>query len=91
MALAGGLGATVQAPDGDLPLHAWLFGEDQARYLVTGTAAEAVLEAARQAGVPALRIGVTGGSGLTLPGAAPISMDRLHAAHEGWLPGYMGG
>jgi phosphoribosylformylglycinamidine synthase II len=90
MALAGGLGATVEAPDGDLPLHAWLFGEDQARYLVTGTAADAVLEAARQAGVPAIRIGVTGGTGLTLPGAAPISMDKLRSAHEGWLPGYMG-
>jgi len=97
MTLAGGLGATVAVPGGDLPLHAWLFGEDQARYLVTvaadaapGTDLEAVLEAARQAGVPAQQIGVTGGSGLTLPGTAPISLDRLCAAHEGWLPTYMG-
>ncbi|HEY5598541.1 MAG TPA: phosphoribosylformylglycinamidine synthase subunit PurL [Kiloniellales bacterium] len=90
MALAGGLGATVEPPGGDLPLHAWLFGEDQARYLVTVPAADTVLEAAWRAGVPAARIGVTGGSGLTLPGAATISLDRLRAAHEGWLPGYMG-
>ena len=90
MALAGGLGATLDQADRDLPLHAWLFGEDQARYLVTAPAAGAVLEAARQAGVPAVCIGETGGSGLTLAGADTISLSTLRAAHEGWMPTYMG-
>ena len=90
MALAGDLGATVAQPASDLPLHAWLFGEDQARYLVTAPAAETVLEAARQAGVPAVCIGETGGSGLTLAGADTISLSTLRAAHEDWMPGYMG-
>jgi phosphoribosylformylglycinamidine synthase len=98
MALAGNLGAEVEAPENagqtplhaETPLHAWLFGEDQARYLVTTTAPEALFEAARAAGVPASRIGVTGGSALTLPGGAPISLDELRAAHEGWLPRFMG-
>lgn len=89
MALAGDLGATVAQPASDLPLHAWLFGEDQARYLVTAPAAETVLEAARQAGVPAVCIGETGGSGLTLAGADTISLSTLRAAHEDWMPGYM--
>ena len=40
MAMAGGLGARIEAPEAWLaetkaPLHAWLFGEDQARYIVT--------------------------------------------------------
>ena len=100
MALAGDLGATIEAPGsapedaGETPLHAWLFGEDQARYLVTAPGAEEVaeslLEAARAAGVPAARIGVTGGPTLILPGGAPILLGELRAAHEGWLPRYMG-
>ncbi len=90
MALAGDLGATVKPPDGDLPLHAWLFGEDQARYVVTAPAASVVLAAARQTGVPAVCIGETGGSGLTLAEADTISLSTLRAAHEGWMPDYMG-
>ncbi|MFQ5775366.1 MAG: phosphoribosylformylglycinamidine synthase subunit PurL [Kiloniellaceae bacterium] len=92
MALAGNLGATVEPPPGagNPPLHAWLFGEDQARYLVTAPEAGPVLEAARAGGVPAARIGSTGGVALTLPGGQPICLDELRAAHEGWLPAYMG-
>ncbi|MHA1601160.1 MAG: phosphoribosylformylglycinamidine synthase subunit PurL [Alphaproteobacteria bacterium] len=89
MALAGGIGASLTQPDGDLPLHAWLFGEDQARYLVTAPTATVVLEVARQAGVPAVCIGETGGSGLALPGVPTISLNTLRAAHEGWMPDYM--
>jgi phosphoribosylformylglycinamidine synthase len=97
MALAGDLGATVEAPENvhETPLHAWLFGEDQARYLVTLPESEKgevgnLLDAARAAGVPAAQIGVTGGPTLILPGGAPISLGELRAAHEGWLPRYMG-
>ena len=96
MALAGDLGATIEAlgltPENgaETPLHAWLFGEDQARYLVTTAEPARLLDAARAAAVPAAQIGVTGGVLLTLPGGAPILMDELRAAHEGWLPRYMG-
>ncbi len=92
MALAGDLGAQVTPPEDPAlpPLHAWLFGEDQARYLVTVPTSEPVLEAARRAGVPAVRIGTTGGDALTLPGGQPIFVAELRAAHETWLPAYMG-
>ena len=92
MALAGGLGATVKSPENaaETPLHAWLFGEDQARYLVTTTDPEGLIVRAGVNGVPAVQIGVTGGASLTLPGGAPISLGELRAAHEGWLPRYMG-
>jgi phosphoribosylformylglycinamidine synthase len=92
MALAGNLGATVERPENaaETLLHAWLFGEDQARYLVATSDPESLLEAAREAGVPAAHIGVTGGDSLTLPGGAPISLGELRAAHESWLPQYMG-
>ena len=90
MAMAGGIGARL-APDTALPLHVWAFAEDQARYAVTlpESAAAAFLERAAKAGIPAARIGTTGGAELTLEGVKPISLKALKEAHEGWLPAYM--
>jgi phosphoribosylformylglycinamidine synthase subunit PurL len=89
MALAGGRGIALNSLPLDIPRQAWLFGEDQARYLVESQAPEALLAAARGAGVPARVIGVVGGGALTLPGAGAISVKELRAANEAWLPGYM--
>ena len=90
MAIAGGVGATIEAISG-LPAHAWLFGEDQGRYLVTARPDEAarILDEATKAGVEARIIGATGGDSLTLPGEAPILIADLGAAHEAWFPEYM--
>ena len=90
MAMAGGVGATIEAISG-LPAHAWLFGEDQGRYLVTARPDEAarILDEATKAGVEARIIGATGGDSLTLPGEAPILIADLGAAHEAWFPEYM--
>ena len=88
MALAGDIGATISVPD-ELPAHAWLFGEDQARYILTTNNAQDLLESAHQARVPAIAIGRTGGTSLTVADAVLISLSDLHAAHEGWLPAYM--
>jgi len=90
MAMASGIGAKIEAlPAG--PSHAVLFGEDQARYLLTAPPAEAaaVVAEAKAAGVPIARIGATGGATLDLPGEAPISVSELARAHESWLPDYM--
>jgi phosphoribosylformylglycinamidine synthase len=93
MAMAGDRGAALDALPGKLPPHAWLFGEDQARYLIETSDAAAMLRAALAAGVPARRIGQVagqvGGAALTLPGAGAISIAELKAAHEAWLPDYM--
>ena len=90
MAMAGGIGASLK-PQTDLPLHCWAFAEDQARYLVTLPEADAgaLLARAAQAGVPAARLGTTGGRELTVNGGVPISLTGMKAAHEGWLPAYM--
>ena len=90
MAMAGGVGAAIEASPG-LPAHAWLFGEDQGRYLMTARPDEAarILDEATRAGVEARVIGLTGGDSLTLPGEAPILIADLGAAHEGWFPAYM--
>jgi phosphoribosylformylglycinamidine synthase len=89
MALAGSLGAAIAVPDDAPPVHAWLFGEDQARYVLATPAPGAILAAARAAGIPAARIGTTGGNGLTLKGFGTISLPELRDAHEGWLPRFM--
>ncbi|MPZ12148.1 MAG: phosphoribosylformylglycinamidine synthase subunit PurL [Kiloniellaceae bacterium] len=92
MALTGDCGADISegtAAAGNLPPSAWLFGEDQARYLVTTGDAKALLAAADKAGVPARAIGKTGGDCLILAAGEAISLVELRAGHEGWLPGYM--
>jgi phosphoribosylformylglycinamidine synthase len=72
-----------------LALYGYLFGEDQARYLIETEDPRTVLEAAHTAGVAARVIGVVGGASLTLSGAGAISVEALRATSEGWLPGYM--
>ncbi len=89
MAMASDLGAAIEAPNGGLPLHAWLFGEDQARYLLTIGDPETLLAAAAEAGVPASRIGRTSGDRLTVNGAHAISVQELKSTHTSWFPAYM--
>jgi len=93
MAMASGIGAALEPAPTDIPAHAHWFGEDQARYLVTVPAdkAPAVLARAQAASVPALRIGVTGGEALALPGEHPLHIEALRQRFERWLPDYMAG
>src|SRR5262249_47052939 len=91
MAMASGIGARLDpAP---APTHAFWFGEDQARYVVTVTAAQAPRVAARaqKGGVPGRNLGATGGDALTLGAERPILVKSLSERFEGWLPGYMAG
>ncbi len=57
MAMAGGRGVALDPLPADAPVNAFLFGEDQARYLIETADATTVLAAAGVAGVPARRIG----------------------------------
>ena len=89
MAMAGERGVYLEvAPDG-MTRIAYLFGEDQGRYLIETAYCETLLAAASAAGVPASVIGRVGGVSLTLPGAGAISVDTLKATNEAWLPGFM--
>jgi len=93
MAMASGIGAKLTAAPDDIPAHAYWFGEDQARYLVTVPTARAVavLGRAKAASVPVWSIGTTGGDALTLGGERPILVTILRERFEGWLPAYMAG
>jgi phosphoribosylformylglycinamidine synthase len=91
MALASGLGADLEVPDDCDTTAGWLFGEEQARYLlaIAPDRLKAALELARRRGVLARRVGTTGGGALTLDRGSAISLDELAGIHEGWLPAYM--
>jgi phosphoribosylformylglycinamidine synthase len=93
MAMASGIGATLEAAPEDTPGHAFWFGEDQARYVVTVPAdrAEAVMRRVQEANVPVYRIGSTGGETIVIPSERAIAVKSLVARFEGWLPAYMAG
>ncbi|WP_132254148.1 phosphoribosylformylglycinamidine synthase subunit PurL [Methylobacterium segetis] len=91
MAMAGNIGAALPEVPMDLPAHAYLFGEDQGRYLIAvdpETATEILYSASAQ-GIDAGVVGVTGTEHLTLPGGQTISVAELREAHQGWFPAYM--
>jgi phosphoribosylformylglycinamidine synthase len=92
MAMAGGVGATLDAPR-DVPAHAFWFGEDQARYILATSqeAAGTVLALALSAGVACQRLGETGGLTLTLGGETAILLSDLIGSFEDWLPDFMAG
>jgi phosphoribosylformylglycinamidine synthase subunit PurL len=93
MAMASRIGAVLEAPLPSLPPHAFWFGEDQARYVVTvpATRLPEIEAIAAKTAVPLWRLGRTGGDRLTLPGERPILISALQALHESWLPTYMSG
>jgi phosphoribosylformylglycinamidine synthase len=73
----------------DIPGHAFWFGEDQARYLVAVPDHAAFVRVAEAAGIPALRLGTSGGQDLTLPDGGTISVKALRTAHERFFPEWM--
>jgi phosphoribosylformylglycinamidine synthase len=89
MALTGGRGAALVR---DVPTSpAFLFGEDQGRYLVTTGNSDPVLRALAAAGIPHRFLGSVGGDSLRLHDLAPISIRDLRGAHEGFFPQLMRG
>jgi phosphoribosylformylglycinamidine synthase subunit PurL len=89
MAMASKIGAAIETPADGPALHSWLFAEDQARYIIASSDAEAILIAAKAAGVRAEKIGRTGGKQLIVGGQATISVEELAASHNNWLPDFM--
>jgi len=88
MALAGGIGAKLPP---DCPATAaFLFGEDQGRYIVATANSDPVLRALAAAGLAHRFLGSVGGDAITLPDGAAIPLADLRRAHEGFFPALMG-
>jgi phosphoribosylformylglycinamidine synthase len=88
MAMPRGIGAQLGANT-----IAFLFGEDQGRYIVavSGADADHVMAAVTKAGVPAALLGRTGGDKIAIGGHESVTISALRHTHESWLPAYMGG
>jgi phosphoribosylformylglycinamidine synthase II len=93
MAMAAGIGADIVLPKIEAGAIAAAFGEDQARYVITASQKEAdrILTEAKAARVPALSIGRTSSTKITIVGAQSIAISALVNAHESWFPAYMEG
>jgi phosphoribosylformylglycinamidine synthase len=93
MAISSGIGAQLLSAPAAIVPHAWWFGEDQARYIVTVPAEEAgrVLAKMRGAGVPCARIGTTGGDAIAIAGESQMTVAALKTGFEAWFPAYMNG
>ncbi len=88
MAMVSGIGVTITGDEADVPVHAWCFGEDQGRYLVTTTEVEQVIAACVAAQLSVEGVGETGGENISFKGET-IAVAELKEAHESWLPDYM--
>src|SRR5580658_9880288 len=76
MAMASRLGAVLEAPL-DVPAHAFWFGEDQARYIITAEDADRIMQLAKTAAVPIMRLGATGGRVLAFGDERPLPIEEL--------------
>jgi phosphoribosylformylglycinamidine synthase len=78
---------TLDRPD----LTAFLFGEDQARYLVTTSNSDPVVRALAAAGVPHSFLGSVAGDAIRFPDGSALPLADLRRAHERFFPELMGG
>ena len=76
---------------GKTPAHAELFGEDQARYLISVNADKyaAVEEQAKKAGVKLTNLGKVTGQDLIVEEHIKLSAKQLENAYESWFPDFM--
>ncbi|MEN3793351.1 phosphoribosylformylglycinamidine synthase subunit PurL [Fulvimarina sp. MAC3] len=91
MCITSGRGMRIDAGQGFG--HALLFGEDQARYVIAvkPEEAERIAKEAEIAGVPVRRLGVAGGTRLTIDNRLDLDVGNITVAHEGWFPDFMSG
>lgn len=92
MAFATGVGVALTNPS-DLPAHAWYFGEDQARYLISTDAnsINPILATAESLGVKAQIVGKVGGDRIKATDAFDVSLIGMRDRWASWMPDLMSG
>lgn len=90
MAFAGNIGVHLSRAI-DCPTHGWLFGEDQARYLVAveENSVNPVISTAKAKGVSAQIVGKVGGDRIKADGGFDVTLAGLREKHEAFLPELM--
>ena len=83
------LGVKITNPT-NIPDHAFFFGEEQSRYILTSSDANSILEIAKRHNVTAKILGkTTKHQELTIDKIGNISLRRCFEINERWLPEYM--
>ena len=83
------LGVKITNPT-NIPDHAFFFGEEQSRYILTSPDANSIMEIAKRHNVSAKILGkTTKHQELTIDKIGNISLQRCFEINERWLPGYM--
>jgi len=91
MAMRSGFGAEIAVPKTG-NLHGWAFGEDQARFVVTTADSQALIAAAKEAGIEITKLGMVSNQGeLKFGDNDTISIADLNAVFEGCIPALMAG
>jgi phosphoribosylformylglycinamidine synthase II len=89
MAMAARVGVVLNATSHP-HAHYYLFGEDQARYLIATADPDALIAKAHAAGVHASLAGHAGGTAFAGEGGLfSLPLEALTNANEAWMPGYM--
>ncbi len=93
MAISSGKGADITLANSNGLPHGNLFGEDQARYVITVPAdlADFVIGNAEGAGVPCRRLGKVAGERLVVDDLISVTIEELRSAYESWFPQFMEG
>ncbi|NOZ43337.1 MAG: phosphoribosylformylglycinamidine synthase subunit PurL, partial [Alphaproteobacteria bacterium] len=91
MAMAANRGMTVTVDNGDIPLHAYAFGEDQARYILSVPAdrAENILAKAGESGIDIKLIGQVEGKIFKIDTILTLPISELVEKHRRWMPEFM--
>ena len=83
------LGVKITNPT-NIPDHAFFFGEEQSRYILTSSDANSIMEIAKRHNVSAKILGkTTKRQELTIDKIGNISLQRCFEINERWLPEYM--
>lgn len=92
MCLPKGVGAQLRlTPPATVPLFAYAFGEDQARYIlaIAPNAKDEVLVRLNQADIFFTDLGLTIPDALVVEEVLRVPVENLSDIHETWMPGYM--
>ncbi|WP_162651613.1 phosphoribosylformylglycinamidine synthase subunit PurL [Lentilitoribacter sp. Alg239-R112] len=91
MCMAGDYGMDIDISNIETPTHGILFGEDQARYVITVSQelAQFLINNACEMGVPVRNLGTVSGDELIIKNVLSLSVSEMKKAHETWFPEYM--
>jgi len=91
MTFAKNIGAAI-AYENNLNIFEFLFGEDQARYLITATPENsvAIIAAANSLNIATQHLGKTGGDAIIINDLLNEKIADLKKINADWLPNYMG-